>query len=153
MNEHTKTCYCCHQTKPPAEFPTHPQMRDGHLNLCRPCKKDADNAAYATRQAAKGKTHQPLRRYPQPPDGHKYCRHCHQLKPHSAFSPSKNTRDRLASWCKACVAARTLANYHAKDPATRGTTQWADYHPQEASAARARRRKLHPDITNAAHRR
>jgi hypothetical protein len=151
----TKTCYRCHQTKPLSAFPKHRQMRDGHLNLCRDCKLAADHAHYARRQAAHGKTARRLPSFPQAPAGHKYCRHCKQLKPHSAFSPksTRHIRDGYDSWCKACYAARTLATYQAKDPATRGTSQWANYHPQAASAARARRRKLHPQLSTAAHKR
>jgi hypothetical protein len=155
MNPPRKTCRGCGATKPLTDFKAHPRMRDGHLNYCRACTSGADSLAYTKRQAAKGKTHQPRRRYPPAPDGYKYCRHCHQLKPHAAFTlrPTTTNRDGLDSWCRACHAARTLATYHTKDPATRGVTQWANYHPQEASAARAHRRKLRPDITNAAHRR
>jgi ribosomal protein S27AE len=128
-------------------------MKDGPLNLCRVCKKATDSAAYAKRQATLGKTAKPLPAFPAAPPGHKYCRHCKQLKPHTAFTPTKKYRDGYQSWCRTCVAQRNLVTYHAKDPTTRGVTQWANYHPQEASAARARRRKFRPDLTNAAHRR
>jgi hypothetical protein len=47
----TKTCRQCHRTQPLSAFPTHKHMKDGHLNLCRVCKKAADSAAYAKRQA------------------------------------------------------------------------------------------------------
>ena len=59
MTTASKTCYRCHQSKPLPDFPTHPKMADGHLNLCRDCRKSADNAAYANRQGAKGKTVRP----------------------------------------------------------------------------------------------
>jgi hypothetical protein len=94
MNPPRKTCRGCGATKPLTDFKAHPHMRDGHLNYCRACTSGADSVAYTKRQAAKGKTHQPRHRYPPAPDGYKYCRHCHQLKPHAAFTPRPTTTNR-----------------------------------------------------------
>jgi hypothetical protein len=39
-----KPCIYCRQVKPLSEFYVHSAMRDGHLNVCKPCKR-----AYARR--------------------------------------------------------------------------------------------------------
>lgn len=37
----------------------------------------------------------------------KACTKCQETKQFSLFSPHKGTKDKLQSWCKACVAAQT----------------------------------------------
>lgn len=41
-----KTCRKCSITQPIAEFYPHPQMRDGHLNMCKTCSKLATKRHY-----------------------------------------------------------------------------------------------------------
>ena len=38
-----KMCKWCHQVKPLDEFPKHPQMPDGHINRCKPCRNEWHN--------------------------------------------------------------------------------------------------------------
>lgn len=39
LDEPSKPCRSCGETKPLSDFYTHPQMADGHLNHCKACKK------------------------------------------------------------------------------------------------------------------
>jgi hypothetical protein len=39
-----KTCYACQASKPLDGFPNHKEMRDGKLNICRPCNAAAQKA-------------------------------------------------------------------------------------------------------------
>ena len=34
-----KTCRTCQKSFPLDDFPLHPQMKDGHLNICKPCTR------------------------------------------------------------------------------------------------------------------
>jgi hypothetical protein len=78
----------------------------------------------------------------------KACTKCGEMKAFLLFSPNKKTKDRLQSWCKACVATQTRS-YGAQreaqrrlDPAyrTRQYTKQAEYRQKNRSKISALRR-------------
>ncbi|MEU9109534.1 endonuclease VII domain-containing protein [Streptomyces xanthophaeus] len=79
-------------------------MRDGLQVYCRPCVA----AYHQERQKAKGRNVRP--RVPAP-EGHKYCRRCGEVKPHSAWDRNKTASDGLSTRCKTCRAAEGRAGH------------------------------------------
>ncbi|MDI3407070.1 endonuclease VII domain-containing protein [Streptomyces sp. B-S-A6] len=79
-------------------------MRDGLQAYCRPCVA----VYHQERQLAKGKNVRP--RVETPP-GHKYCRRCGEIKPHSEWHRNSSASDGLSTSCKACRAAAGRAGH------------------------------------------
>jgi hypothetical protein len=73
-------------------------MVDGLQAYCRECSAEY----YRQRRAAKGRT---VREKVPVEPGHKHCRGCGEVKPHSDWHRKKSAPDGLASCCKACKAA------------------------------------------------
>ncbi|MER8044035.1 endonuclease VII domain-containing protein [Streptomyces sp. NPDC094032] len=79
-------------------------MRDGLQCYCRPCASEY----HRERQLARGKNVRP--RVEAPP-GHKYCRKCERIKPHSEWDRNKRASDGLSTRCKPCRAAEGRASH------------------------------------------
>ncbi|MDT9692889.1 endonuclease VII domain-containing protein [Streptomyces sp. P9(2023)] len=79
-------------------------MRDGLQCYCRPCAADY----HQQRQKAKGKNVRPR---VEAPGGHKCCRRCGEIKPHSEWDRNKTASDGLSTRCKACRAIEGRAGH------------------------------------------
>lgn len=102
--EAAKRCARCREEKPRAAFAANRSLRDGLQSYCRDCAAEY----HQQRQQAKGKNVRP--RVPTPP-GHKYCRRCCEIKPHSEWSRNRSASDGLNTACKACRAAEDRAGH------------------------------------------
>ncbi|MFE0542335.1 endonuclease VII domain-containing protein [Streptomyces sp. NPDC058891] len=74
-------------------------MRDGLQAYCRECVA----AYHQQRQVAKGRN---IRPRVDAPEGHKYCRTCGEIKPHSEWHRNATASDGLSTRCKACRAVQ-----------------------------------------------
>ncbi|MHC5905937.1 endonuclease VII domain-containing protein [Streptomyces sp. S6] len=97
--QEVKRCSRCKEYKPRAAFANNRAMRDGLQANCRECAA----AYYEKRQSAKGKTVRPK---VEVPEGHKLCRTCGEIKPHSEWTRNRTASDGLATLCKTCKAAQ-----------------------------------------------
>ncbi|WP_171118656.1 MULTISPECIES: endonuclease VII domain-containing protein [Streptomyces] len=102
--EGVKRCSRCKQHKPRAAFARNKAMRDGLQAYCR----EYAAAYHQERQLAKGRNVRP--RVDVPP-GHKYCRTCGEIKPHSEWTRNRSASDGLATLCKACKAVKGRAGH------------------------------------------
>ncbi|MCC5475101.1 endonuclease VII domain-containing protein [Streptomyces sp. JA03] len=94
-----KRCSRCKQHKPRAAFARNKAMRDGLQVSCRECA----SAYHQQRQVAKGRNVRPGVNVP---PGHKYCRTCGEIKPHSEWTRNSSASDGLATLCEACKAVK-----------------------------------------------
>ncbi|CAL9629763.1 endonuclease VII domain-containing protein [Streptomyces sp. ICN988] len=99
-----KRCSRCGETKPRAAFAANRAARDGLQGYCRPCVAEYHQA----RQLAKGKNVRPR---VETPEGHKYCRSCGEVKPHSQWHRNASASDGLSTSCKACRAVKSRAGH------------------------------------------
>ncbi|MFJ2235995.1 endonuclease VII domain-containing protein [Streptomyces sp. NPDC087859] len=99
-----KRCPRCKEDKPRAAFASNKLMRDGLQVYCRECA----SAYHQARQVAKGRNVRP--RVEVPP-GHKYCRTCGEIKPHSEWTRNRSASDGLATLCKSCKAIKGRAGH------------------------------------------
>ncbi|WP_399495315.1 endonuclease VII domain-containing protein [Streptomyces sp. P9(2023)] len=104
MSESFKRCSRCGETKPREAFASNRAMRDGLQCYCRPCAADY----HQQRQKAKGKNVRPR---VEAPGGHKCCRRCGEIKPHSEWDRNKTASDGLSTRCKACRAIEGRAGH------------------------------------------
>ncbi|MFF4758042.1 endonuclease VII domain-containing protein [Streptomyces sp. NPDC001292] len=102
--EDVKCCSRCGEHRPRAAFARNKSMRDGLQAYCRECAA----AYHQERQVARGRNVRPRVRLP---EGHKYCRTCDQIKPHSEWSRNRTASDGLATLRKACKAAEGRAGH------------------------------------------
>ncbi|MFC7883951.1 endonuclease VII domain-containing protein [Streptomyces sp. NPDC057376] len=79
-------------------------MRDGLQAYCRECAA----AYHQERQVAKGRNVRPR---VEVPEGHKLCRTCGDIKPHSEWPRNRTASDGLATLCKSCKAAQGRAGH------------------------------------------
>ncbi|MFF1767191.1 endonuclease VII domain-containing protein [Streptomyces sp. NPDC058249] len=94
-----KRCSRCKERKPRTAFASNKPLRDGLQAYCRTCAA----AHHQERQLAKGRNVRPR---VDVPDGHKFCRGCGEIKPHSEWHRNASASDGLATCCKACKAIR-----------------------------------------------
>ncbi|WP_406111487.1 endonuclease VII domain-containing protein [Streptomyces sp. NBC_01003] len=99
-----KRCSRCQEHKPRAAFASNKAMCDGLQAYCRVCAA----AYHQQRQLAKGRNVRPR---VEAPDGHKYCRTCGEIKPHSEWTKNRTASDGLATLCKTCKAEKGRAHY------------------------------------------
>ncbi len=97
-----KKCSTCQRLLPASAFAANKSRPDGLQACCRECAAEA----YRSRQAARGKTVRV-----KAPAGHKHCRGCGEVKPHSEWHRKNSAPDGLASRCKACKAAAGPAGH------------------------------------------
>ncbi|WP_399883076.1 endonuclease VII domain-containing protein [Streptomyces sp. BBFR51] len=79
-------------------------MRDGLQAYCRECAA----TYHQERQVAKGRNVRPR---VEVPEGHKLCRTCGEIKPHSEWTRNRTASDGLATLCKSCKAAQGRAGH------------------------------------------
>ncbi|MFB7657644.1 MULTISPECIES: endonuclease VII domain-containing protein [unclassified Streptomyces] len=99
-----RKCSRCQESKPRTAFASNKSTRDGLQAYCRECSAEY----YRQRQAAKGRA---VREKVPVPPGHKHCRGCGEVKPHSEWHRKTSAPDGLASRCKACKAATDPAGH------------------------------------------
>ena len=75
------------------------------------------------------------------PPSAKRCPHCDEVKPAGDFSPSKQTGDGLAGWCRECMrdAVRQSRARHGRT-AAQNAREWREQHPDRVAAYNAARR-------------
>ncbi|MGW4320046.1 endonuclease VII domain-containing protein [Streptomyces sp. NPDC004684] len=100
---HTKGCRKCRQELPLAAFARDKNRPDGLQVYCRKCVAAYSAAHYRRRREAMGKQ---VREKVDVPAGHKLCRTCGEIKPHSEWHRNATASDGLSTRCKACRALR-----------------------------------------------
>ncbi|MER5558531.1 endonuclease VII domain-containing protein [Streptomyces sp. NPDC048491] len=99
-----KRCSRCERMLSWEAFAKNRASRDGYQVYCREC-----SAAYhQQRQVARGKNVRPRVKAP---EGHKFCRTCGTIKPHSEWSRNRRASDGFATLCKSCKAAKGRARH------------------------------------------
>ncbi|MGW3358483.1 endonuclease VII domain-containing protein [Streptomyces bungoensis] len=98
-----KYCAKCKRDQPLEAFARDRNRRDGLQAHCRECVAEYSAAHYRRRREAIGK---PVRERVDVPDGHKLCRACGVVKPHSEWHRNATASDGLSTRCKACRAER-----------------------------------------------
>ncbi|MGW2232566.1 endonuclease VII domain-containing protein [Streptomyces sp. NPDC001759] len=96
-----KQCRVCERHLPLGAFARDGNRRDGLQVWCRECVAEYSATRYRRRREAVGKT---VREKVDVPAGHKLCRACGEVKPHSEWHRKRSAPDGLASRCKACRA-------------------------------------------------
>ncbi|GGJ01651.1 endonuclease VII domain-containing protein [Streptomyces brasiliensis] len=94
-----KKCSTCQEVLPVSAFASNRSRPDGLQTGCRECAA----GYYRRRQEARGKI---VRDQVDVPDGHKLCRTCGEIKPHSEWHRNTTASDGLSTRCKACRAER-----------------------------------------------
>lgn len=96
-----RQCRSCERDLPLAAFARNKDRPDGLQVWCRECVAQYSAARYRRRREAEGKT---VCEKVDVPEGHKLCRACGEVKPHSEWHRKRSAPDGLASRCKACRA-------------------------------------------------
>ncbi|MER5212709.1 endonuclease VII domain-containing protein [Streptomyces sp. NPDC002838] len=99
-----KRCSRCKESKPRAAFAANRAARDGPQAYCREGWAEYHQA----RQLAKGKNVRPR---VQTPEGHKFCRGCGEIKPHSEWHRNATASDGLSTSCETCRASKGRAGH------------------------------------------
>ncbi|WP_199548794.1 endonuclease VII domain-containing protein [Streptomyces sp. N35] len=103
-----KRCPKCSRTLPPSSFAADRNRQDGLQAHCRECVAEYSAAHYRRRREALGKT---VREKVDVPDGHKLCRTCGEIKPHSEWHRNATASDGLSTRCKTCRAVQGRADH------------------------------------------
>lgn len=98
-----KECGRCGRELPLDAFARDRNRRDGLQAYCRECVAEYSAAHYRRRREAMGKA---VREAVDVPAGHKLCRTCGEIKPHSDWHRNSTASDGLATRCKACRAVQ-----------------------------------------------
>jgi hypothetical protein len=98
-----KRCTGCKRDLPHAAFARDKNRSDGLQVRCRECVAQYSAAHYRRRREAEGKS---VRENVDVPPGHKLCRTCGEIKPHSEWHRNATASDGLSTRCKACRAVR-----------------------------------------------
>jgi hypothetical protein len=97
MNEGQKRCSRCNEWLPREAFGCHGGRPDGLQDYCRPCARE-----YAKQWDRRKRQERRELKRPAVPPGHKYCRRCREIKPHSEWDRNCRASDSLSTRCKAC---------------------------------------------------
>ncbi|CAL9628810.1 hypothetical protein SUDANB105_06029 [Streptomyces sp. enrichment culture] len=105
MGEETpgKRCTGCGRCLQPTAFARDRNRSDGLQVRCRECVAQYSAAHYRRRREAMGK---PVRTKVDVPPGHKLCRSCGEVKPHSEWHRNASASDGLPTRCKTCRAVQ-----------------------------------------------
>ncbi|MBU6533853.1 endonuclease VII domain-containing protein [Streptomyces sp. NPDC057245] len=103
-----KRCTGCKRALSVAEFARDKNRRDGLQVRCRECVAEYSAAHYRRRREAMGRT---VRETVDVPVGHKLCRSCGEVKPHSEWHRNATASDGLSTRCKACRAIEGRAGH------------------------------------------
>jgi hypothetical protein len=98
-----KRCSGCKRALPVTAFAKDRNRNDGLQVRCRECVAEYGAAYYRRRRDAIGK---PVRDKVDVPAGHKLCRTCGEVKPHSQWHRNATASDGLSTRCKACRAVQ-----------------------------------------------
>ncbi|MFC8827857.1 endonuclease VII domain-containing protein [Streptomyces sp. NPDC057137] len=82
--------------------------RDGLQTRCRECVAEYSAMHYRRRREAEGKI---VREKVDVPSGHKLCRVCGEVKPHSGWHRNSSASDGLSTRCKSCRAVQGRAGH------------------------------------------
>ncbi|MFD8718366.1 endonuclease domain-containing protein [Streptomyces sp. NPDC059629] len=96
-----RECRKCRRDLPLAAFARNKKRCDGLQVWCRECVAAYGATRYRRRRESEGKT---VREKVDVPEGHKLCRACGEVKPHSEWHRKRSAPDGLATRCKACRA-------------------------------------------------
>ncbi|WP_406212558.1 endonuclease VII domain-containing protein [Streptomyces decoyicus] len=103
-----KVCTKCKRRLQLASFAADKNRRDGLQVRCRECVAEYGAMHYRRRREALGKT---VREKVDFPPGHKLCRTCGEVKPHSEWHRNATSSDGLSTRCKACRAVQSRAGH------------------------------------------
>ncbi|MFF4697611.1 endonuclease VII domain-containing protein [Streptomyces chattanoogensis] len=103
-----KQCTGCRRRLALTSFAADRNRRDGLQVRCRGCVAEYGAAHYRRRREALGKK---IREKAHVPSGHKECRQCGGIKPHSEWHRNATASDGLSTRCKACRAVRSRAGH------------------------------------------
>ncbi|MFE4966081.1 endonuclease VII domain-containing protein [Streptomyces sp. NPDC056660] len=103
-----KQCGKCGRDLPRAAFARDRNRRDGLQVHCRECVAAYSAAHYRRRREAMGKA---VREKVDVPEGHKLCRTCGVVKPHTEWHRNATASDGLSTSCKACRATKSRADH------------------------------------------
>ncbi|MET9732355.1 endonuclease VII domain-containing protein [Streptomyces sp. NPDC006458] len=98
-----KHCSGCGRSLPLSAFARDRNRRGGLQVRCRECVAECSATRYGHRREAIGK---PVREKADVPFGHKLCRACGEVKPHSEWHRNASASDGLSTRCKACRAVQ-----------------------------------------------
>ncbi|WSB80588.1 endonuclease VII domain-containing protein [Streptomyces sp. NBC_01775] len=103
-----KHCSRCERDLPLVSFAADRNRRDGLQPRCRECVAEYSAAHYRRRRAALGKK---VREKVAVPVGHKLCRVCDEVQPHSQWHRNSTASDGLSPRCKSCRAKQGRARH------------------------------------------
>ncbi|MGW7419284.1 endonuclease VII domain-containing protein [Streptomyces sp. NPDC054813] len=103
-----KQCGKCGRDLPRGAFARDGNRRDGLQVHCRECVAAYSAAHYRRRREAMGKA---VREKVDVPEGHKLCRTCGVVKPHTEWHRNATASDGLSTSCKACRATKSRADH------------------------------------------
>ncbi|GAA2261672.1 recombination endonuclease VII [Streptomyces ruber] len=103
-----KVCTRCKWELPVAAFARDKNRRDGMQVRCRKCVAEYGAAHYRRRRESEGKE---VREKADVPAGHKLCRTCGEIKPHSEWHRNATASDGLSTRCKTCRAAQSRRDH------------------------------------------
>ncbi|WP_437076298.1 endonuclease VII domain-containing protein [Streptomyces sp. enrichment culture] len=101
-----KQCTGCKRNLPVSEFARDKNRGDGLQVRCRECVAEYSAAHYRRRREAMGLA---VREKVDVPAGHKLCRACGDVKPHSEWHRNGSASDGLVTRCRACRAIQGRA--------------------------------------------
>lgn len=112
-----RTCTKCGETKSREEFC---RLGEGYRNRCKECHRKLCRAP-----GSPGR-----KRFPTPPEGHRWCTKCDGCKPSEKFPRTKTGR---GSWCNECVARHNREQYQKPEVRADRRARWARWKAENPS--------------------